>query len=386
MEAQPLFGNEFGFTIGGSMAVEVDYIRISEIRTVDNMGPQISLLQPRLGNSKSMQFTERRQIIEGKVYDVSGISALTINGHPITVSSEGTFSASLSLPDGFTSIELIAKDRFENSSRKKFYMEYTDAALPVYSSAQTNILNRNNSIANDAYPQPEEGKNYLLMIGVNKYTNWNQLHNAVKDCEDIAQTLTTYYQFSEENVVSLFNEDATRENILETLETLQETITEKDNLMIYYAGHGYYDDFSTLGYWVPVDARLNKIPDFIRNSTIHDYLRTIGSRHTFLVADACYAGSLFATSRGVLNEDSRSRWAFTSGDIEKVWDGQPGQNSPFARYLIRYLRENTKDKLPANELIDMVGTMVQRNTAQTPQGNPLKLAGDDGGIFTFRRK
>ena len=87
-----------------------------------------------------------------------------------------------------------------------------------------------------------------------------------------------------------------------------------------------------------------------------------------------------------LNANNRSRWAFTSGDIEKVWDGQPGQNSPFARYLIRILRNNTKPSLQANELVNTVRELVQRNTAQTPQGSALKNVGDLGGIFTFERR
>ncbi|MEM7660396.1 MAG: caspase family protein [Bacteroidota bacterium] len=231
------------------------------------------------------------------------------------------------------------------------------------------------------------GKNYILLIGVNQYENWTPLHNAVKDCEDIAETLTTYYNFEAQNVIRLFNEEATRENILETFESLQESLKAEDNLLIYYAGHGYYDQPSALGYWVPVNARLNKIPDFIRNSTIHDYLRTINTKHTLLIADACYAGSLFATYRGEsFSENAKSRWAFTSGNIEKVWDGQPGQNSPFARYLIRYLRNNTREVLPANEIIESVGAVVERNTAQSPKGSSLSGVGDEGGVMVLRRR
>ena len=389
MEGQALFGNGFGFTVGGNTAVEVDYLRVSEIRTVDNMGPQITLEQPISEGEGVMRFQDRRQIIKGKVYDVSGISSVTINGTPITVSPEGIFSASLRLhSEDIVNIEIRAKDRFENVSRRSFKMQYTPAPVknPTYTQATPSSQPAPSRYQQTASQLNGSGKNYLLLIGVNSYTYWNRLHNAVKDCNDISTTLTTYYQFDKSNVITLFNEEATRENILETFETLQETLSEDDNLLIYYAGHGFYDPQSTLGYWVPVNARLNKIPDFIRNSTIHDYLRTINSKHTLLIADACYAGTLFANSRGTVNEKYRSRWAFTSGDIEKVWDGQPGQNSPFARYLIRFLRSNTKDKLQADELIDNVKQVVERNTAQTPKGAPLKSVGDENGIFVFYRR
>lgn len=390
MDAQPLFGNAVGFTVGGHMAVEVDYLRVSDIKTVDNNGPQVSIMEPTVSQDGAVRFQEARQIIRGKVYDVSGVRAVTINGQALTVSADGAFAASLRLQDGSNKIEVVATDRFGNQTAKRFEMifdrPYQPAVAQQTRPQTNNSYNYGNSLSSFDKNLNGSGDNYILLIGINGYRNWNKLHNAVKDCEDIAKTLVDFYDFQRENVITLYNGEATRENILETLESLQETLNEDDNLLIYYAGHGFYDDMSQLGYWVPVEARLNKIPDFIRNSTIHDYLRTIETKHTLLIADACYAGSLFSAHRGVLNQNARSRWAFTSGDIEKVWDGQPGQNSPFARYLIRYLRTSTKPELPANELIDAVGALVQRNTAQTPQGSPLRRAGDDGGVFIFRRR
>ncbi len=368
--AQRLYGSDFGFRIGGNMSIEVDYLKVSEIRTIDKEGPILSLLQPRLNGSQMMSFDESKQIIKGQVSDASGISEVLINDTPISIDTEGTFTASVVLPHGPTRIEIVARDAYRNMTRESFYMQY--------------------------YPEPPreeissinyyEGKNYLLLIGVNEYDYWTNLHNAVKDCSDLEKELTSHYQFEEENVTSLLNEKATRENILEAFEDLQEKITDKDNLLIYYAGHGYYDNQSTRGYWVPSDARLSKIADFIRNSTIHDYIKSIDSHHTFLIADACYAGSLFSESRGVINEKARSRWAFTSGDIEKVWDGQPGQNSPFARYLLRSLHENRSSRLRADRLIEEVKEVVKRNTAQTPIGNALQNVGDEGGIFFFVRR
>ncbi|TAE50910.1 MAG: caspase family protein [Bacteroidetes bacterium] len=407
MPAQPLYGSDVGFMMGGNMAVEVDFMRISELKTSDNTGPQISLIEPAVTEMDTVYLTERYQIIRGKVYDASGINSLSINGQPITISQSGLFTASLSLPEGVTRIDIAAKDRYNNVSNQRVFLAYSPENTQAYTQnfqnfpkPQEPLYESNPAPAKPATTAPlsnnsglmgspdvsRGGSSYLLVIGINEYQNWNKLHNAVKDCKDVAQTLVDMYQFDADHIISLYNEQATREGILETLETLQEKLTENDNLLIYYAGHGYYDENSKLGYWVPSDARLNKVPDYILNSTIHDYLRTINSHHTLLIADACYSGSLFATYRGPVNEESRSRWAFTSGDIEKVWDGQPGQNSPFAKYLIRYLRNNTKPRLLASEVIDAVGYLVHQSTSQSPQGSPLKQAGDDGGVFVFIRK
>ncbi len=387
--ARELYGNQFGFTIGNKMAVEVDYLKIYEIRTKDQQGPSITLIQPSLNGSSHVVFDQREQVIRGKVVDPSGVQLVTINGTEVYFSSDGEFAASLDLPDEPYEIQLVAIDQNQNRTKTTFTMEFRmPEPQPQHQLADLVQPAESTRPYADSYPATATvfGKNYLLLIGVNKYTYWNRLHNAVKDCQDIQNLLTRYYLFDNENVVTLYNEEATREKILETFEELQDKLGENDNLLIYYAGHGYYDDRSTLGYWVPVNARPSKIPDFIRNSTVHDYLRTINAKNTLLIADACYAGSLFSNYRGQITVGAKSRWAFTSGDIEKVWDGQPGENSPFARYLINYLRDNRKAVLYANEMIDAVSTVVRQNTAQTPQGNPLSLAGNEGGIFIFQRR
>ncbi|MEO0471870.1 MAG: caspase family protein [Bacteroidota bacterium] len=364
MSAQKLYGNQFGFIIGGNMEVNVDYFRVSEIRARDSKGPELALSEPTFReDQKVFTFTQRHQYISGTVSDESGVANLSINGTAVTVGPDGSFLASLTLPDYQIQIDLQARDAFGNITERQFFMQYVPYVPPAPSA-----------------------KNYLLVIGINQYTYWNPLHNAVKDCEDLVHTLTTYYEFEPENVKRLYNHEASRERILETLENLQKNITTEDNLLIYYAGHGFYNQSSELGYWVPTGARMNKVPDYIPNSTIHDYLRTIDTKNTFLIADACYAGSLFAKTRGEIVEGAKSRWAFTSGDIQKVWDGQPGENSPFARYLINFLRNFRGEELRANDLIKHVSRIVEQNTSQTPIGSPLKIADDEGGIFTFLRR
>lgn len=389
MNSQKLFGYDFGFIVGENMAVEVDYLKVAEITSIDATGPSISVISPAIIGTDPITLTNERQTIKGKLSDPSGISSFTINNKPINLSANGEFSVTIkSLPKGFTRIALKATDRFNNLTTKDFVLEYRPKPEPTYSQRPIHIAPKTNTSQpqHTAYPTKTGGRNFLLLIGVNEYDNWSKLHNAVRDCGDILNLLTSDYQFDRQNVITLYNNMATRENILETFENLQDRLTDNDNLLIYYAGHGYYDEKSELGYWVPVNARLNKIPDFLRNSTIHDYVKTIPSHHTFLIADACYAGSLFSKTRGVINENNRSRWAFTSGNIEKVWDGQPGQNSPFARYLLNILRSNTGSSIRADQLINTVAELVARNTAQTPVGAPLQNVGDDGGVFTFIRR
>ncbi len=376
--AETLFGYDMGFTIGGNMAIEVDYIKVVELKSSDNQGPTIFINEPYLGRTGSVRVPTQLSRIEGKVIDPAGVKEILVKYKYERLSLKpdmaGSFSCEIDLGTSGGSegipVTIEAIDNFNNKTSKIFYLLY-DPPRPVYPQPQ---------------PIAQKGKNYLLTIGINNYLYWSPLHNATKDCKDIASVLFKEYTFSPDDAIHLTDQDATRENIIEAMQSLEARITADDNLLIYYAGHGYYDHSSKRGYWVPVNARQNKIADYIRNSTIHDYLSSINSHNTLLIADACYAGSLFSRNRGTLNEDNPSRWAFTSGDIEKVWDGQPGENSPFAKYLIYYLQQNTQRKLEADDLISTVKTAVMHNTNQTPIGDPLQNVGDLGGVFVFYRK
>lgn len=397
------FGDRLGFRLGGTRTMKVDYYRVSRLQSSDILGPIIALSQPQMTSGNLAVVNEKRAYISGRLTDQSGVEGLTINNQPISIDKNGNFQASLQMPtDKRIAIKMEATDVYGNPTNRDFYLEYQDQAAVAYTPPATQQKQpQNNTTYNQQTTRPRQvpsqpanvtapltrGENFLLVIGVNNYRHWSYLNNAVKDCRDVVRTLTQYYMFEPQNVFTLFNEEASRENILEKLEQINNQIRPEDNLLVYYAGHGYYNNSTELGYWVPYDARKDKVSDFIPNSTVRDYVRQIDAHNTFLIADACYSGSMFGTSRGNnYSRDARSRWAFTSGDIEKVWDGQPGQNSPFARYLISYLKSNTKVELTAFELIDAVSNQVRNNTQQKPQGAPLRQADDQGGMFIFQRR
>jgi|GEM_PF-3582750 len=81
--------------------------------------------------------------------------------------------------------------------------------------------------------------NHILAIGVDKYEHQSRLQNPVDDCKKIIEVLCSQYRFEKSNVKTLFDEEATRGNILDTLEAY-ESLTEQDNLLILFSGHGHY--------------------------------------------------------------------------------------------------------------------------------------------------
>jgi formylglycine-generating enzyme required for sulfatase activity len=208
----------------------------------------------------------------------------------------------------------------------------------------------------------------------------------VKDAHDLIELLTERYDFERGNIREIFNPQATKANIYNAFRDLAQRITPTDNLLLYFSGHGEYDKIWDQGYWIPVDAEVGRYDQYIPNSEIKTFLSGIKSHHTFLMADACFAGTLFAKS-ATKNIPQRyyadpSRWGLTAGRNEIVSDGKPGDNSPFAESLLYRLRQNT-DALGVQALCAYVTEYVQAKTNQTPIGEPLKVEGHKNGQFVF---
>ncbi len=132
----------------------------------------------------------------------------------------------------------------------------------------------------DQFPRSTQGTSWFFGIGINQYMHFPHLVNAVKDVEDVAETLIELYDLEEKNSFFLFNEEANEENIVDRLDKLVEMVQENDKLIIYYSGHGFMNKNTELGYWIPYDAQKEKTSRYLRNSTIRDYIKVIKSRHT----------------------------------------------------------------------------------------------------------
>ena len=238
------------------------------------------------------------------------------------------------------------------------------------------------------------GKNYIFAIGIDKYQYCQPLRNAVRDAERFVAVLTSKYAFSMEDVIFFKDKEATRENIVSVLEQLVEKTGNKDNLIIYFSGHGYANPRTKRGAWVPIEAHPDTPSEYINNSTIIDYIKDIPTLHTFLISDSCFSGKLFAQFRDLGTQghyhkiyQHPSRWGLSSGGDEVVADGHWGGNSPFATHLINFLQQNTEPLLSVSELITKVQRAVGINHPQQPVGNRIYNVGDTGqGQFVFRLK
>jgi len=233
------------------------------------------------------------------------------------------------------------------------------------------------------------GKYYALIIGINDYQdpNINSLDFCIRDAEAFYNAVTSFYTFDKENVKFLKN--ATMSDIVTSLDYFAKVVKPTDSFLIFYAGHGVWNKTSETGFWLPSDARKNSTLNWFRNSALRDYLREVNSRHTLLITDACFAGSIFKTRAAFSDAELAvnklfelpSRKAMTSGTLTEVPD-----QSAFLRYMIERLNANKEKYLSSEQLFSSFRIAVINNSNVIPQYGEIKDVGDEGGDFIFIHK
>ena len=229
-------------------------------------------------------------------------------------------------------------------------------------------------------------KNYLLTIGIDDYKAHPVLANCVKDVRDFTDILFDKYSgFDAENHLELLNSTATCNKIQEAFVDLKNTVEPNDNLIVFFSGHGHYDDDSDRGYWIPVDGT-KQYTTWISNTEILSLLEKINCKHLFLIADSCFSHSLLITDTKKSNEEynkKSSRWALVSAYDYSYTSPNPKFNSHFAKTILEFLEVEEKD-FRVSKLIEHVKDNFNGDHKQSPQGHPLNLKGHKGGEFIFQ--
>lgn len=306
------------------------------------------------------------------VSDDSGISKVVIGGKEYDAKSEILFEKILKLPNHYN-LNVKAYDIYENET-----------------SYQTQILLKESiPTAVNTATDTKERKFYALIMGVNEYTDINitSLDEPINDATKLKNVLTTEYTFEEENITFLKN--PTNEDIYIAFDKLSSEITPDDFLLIFYAGHGYFDEKKNIGYWLPADAKKANTALWFRNSALVENLGAIDSKHTLLIADACFSGGIFKTRAAFNNADVNisdmlkrpSRKAMTSGALTTVPD-----KSIFMKYLLKILSENENKYLPSEDMFYDLAMRMKSNSNTRPLYGEIKNVGDEGGNFVFIKR
>lgn len=351
----------------------------------DKTPPNINITSPLVTRGLKVVQKNKTVNVTGKATDASGIYEVMINGIEAKVDPTGNFSATIPLAVGDNTLLVSATDTKMNRGSYNFTItrQSTEIVNPI--TVDTDIIP-----INAAEIKPD-GKYYALIIGIQDYKDEtiNDLDRPVADANSLYQLLTTDYTFDKQNVSFLKN--PTRDQLFESLELLSKKVKSMDNLLIFYAGHGYWDENRKQGYWFPSDARRVNRSTWLTNADLKEYISAINSKHTLLISDACFSGGIFK-SRSVMAGANRaikelyempSRKAMTSGTLKEVPD-----QSVFIQYLVKRLQQNADKFLSAEQLFSNLRTAVINNSAngQVPQFGEIKEAGDEGGDFIFIKR
>jgi uncharacterized caspase-like protein len=254
-----------------------------------------------------------------------------------------------------------------------------------------------------AYGQTDSGKDWALVVGIDRYQSLPGLTGAVKGARLLAQKLVKDFGFKESNIIELYDDDATRSNVLNAFDKLtdQQNISKNDRVFIFFAGHAVTKPVGgkDVGFLMPTDGVMEK---FFGTAISTDQLQVIEqaspAKQVFFCMDACYGGTIFTRGLGlVLPKETesgssqaytakQSRSALTAGSKdEEVTDIADQGIDAFTYYLLQGLSGaadvNADNLITSSELADYVAKSVRYRTTQHPQYG--KLPGDDGGEFVF---
>jgi uncharacterized caspase-like protein len=232
------------------------------------------------------------------------------------------------------------------------------------------------------------GNYHALIIGNNAYTRITPLVSAVRDARRLQSILQQLYGF--ETTLLL---DASRDAIINQLTRYRRELGPNDNLLIYYAGHGWLDEDADEGYWLPIDAEADDPARWLSNSTLTTSIRTLKAKHVLVIADSCFSGKLTRDAGiSIRGQDYVSRLArkkartvMTSGGLEPVVDsGGKDGHSVFASALFNTLEKNT-GVVDTSLMFNVIRREVALNAEQFPEYGDIRRAGHDGGDFLFVR-
>lgn len=390
------------------LASSPEHFTIRKVEVVDNNPPVIELISPAniplvgkeatrgrpyaqssigmddkrlrsLATGEELATTDEFTMVKAKVTDESGIYDVTVNGISTEPAKDGVFQVKVPLEIGRNEIVIRAVDLRQNSIEKKFFV--------LRKSPSGKVAKGDTEELDLVFDSPKTAPRYFaLIMGANDYADdaITDLDNPIQDATKLYNVLVNRYTFDPSNVIFLKN--PTREQMINAMDWLTRKVTKYDNLLVFYAGHGFWDKETDFGYWIPTDSKSNSTANWLANSQIKDYVAAIKSKHTLVIADACFGGSIFR-SRKAFEEgsqsvkkafDAPSRKAMTSGNLTEVPD-----RSVFLEQLVDKLNNNTKSYVTAEELFASIRNVVLSSSPVTPMYGDIKDAGDQGGDFIF---
>jgi len=199
-----------------------------------------------------------------------------------------------------------------------------------------------------------QAKVWAVVVGVASYDHMPALRYTDDDAYRFFAFLKSLEggALPDEQVRILIDEEATRENLMGTLQEVFDRAGPNDLVLFYFSGHGLNGSF------LPIDF------DGYNNKVGHDEIATLfnkcKAKYKLCIADACHSGSIFAMRSGeqepVLNQYYQTLSKAVSGTAlimsskadETSLESAGLRQGVFSHFLIRGLKgeaDKSKDKI-----------------------------------------
>lgn len=234
--------------------------------------------------------------------------------------------------------------------------------------------------------------NKLLLIGVDYFRSFTRKTDFVRDVIDFGLVLVEKYGFEEADITELYNQDATKKNLIDALNMLSSNVDKNDNLIIYYLGLSIYNKSDGKGYWIPYDGDKD-FSTWIPNEFVISSVGKLKAGNILLIANGYFSPQLMIkTIMGGSSQHSNitSRWCLISNETQVV----ENINSPviqatenivsdyFSKTILLFLNEKNKD-FYLNELASFLKSNSQRLELAELLCSSLRLPDHRGGEYKF---
>jgi WD40 repeat protein len=253
--------------------------------------------------------SEKRAVVRLKIYDNDGgvdEVKLMHNGKRLEVNlAETSRSGNPPVVEYIDTLNLVAgKNIFTVSSFNKSRFESKPAESEVFS----NIVEKSATC-------------HMFVVGINKYRNKSMsLSYAKDDAESFAKLIGESSQglFGQIKIHELYDENATRQNILDTLEKLSHKIHLHDVFIFFYAGHGSISENNF--FLVPTECvraydESVLAREGVSAGDLQENLKKIKALKQIIILDACHSGGSveMLAMRGSQEERAISQLARSAG-------------------------------------------------------------------------
>ena len=328
------------------------------------------------------------------LYATAATGAYEGRGHPVAMIKLGNLHEQNRLPNSNLNAALrwYEKAIVRNETYENLIVgEQEEATYQAVAAAGIKRVQKRLEELSKIAERVSFGTYKVLLVANERYMDLADLKTPHEDARLVGSIFESKFGAEVEYLI-----DSNRSELLSTLGKYRQELGPEDNFILYYAGHGVYDEELEVGYWQLSDAEADEDYSWVETDRVSRTLSAFKSRNAMIIADSCYSGSVVRGTSAVGDVSNlsaikslnakKSRVAITSGGLQPVLDvAGSSENSSFAKNFAAAL-ENVHGPTPASVLFNDLRTAVSTETAawgfeQVPEFAPLYRAGHDGGDF-----